>query len=347
MIDKQKGGESSDDDSGGKPRALLRPNDPDWDDYWAHKVAEKAKSKVLGYFGIATVILTIIGMKGLDEVRKNVEEKFEKEIMRKEKSASAKMDKLLADFERHVETNKSEVNKRRDDFLLVANLNMDYKKSDLKEVIDLSAAIGPIRDQGQEGATVGFSVAYSLQAAIKSKYGKVEQLSPRGIYVLARKYDEYEGDNYEGTSVTGGLKALKAVGAYTEAQWPYKKDDPSLSIPPNIKPVYRLSKFKQLSKDVQAIVQALQNGEVPIATITVTDDFGTVSSDGRVVIRSTLEHGGHSVAIVGYDPNKAEFKFANMWGNDWGLKGFGIIRDSDLKKILIDLHVPVEVDSLR
>jgi hypothetical protein len=36
------------------PEVPTRPKAPEWDDYWAHQVAEKAKKIVLAYFGLAT-----------------------------------------------------------------------------------------------------------------------------------------------------------------------------------------------------------------------------------------------------------------------------------------------------
>ena len=55
-----------------------------------------------------------------------------------------------------------------------------------QESIDLTDEIGAIRDTGPEGTTVGFAVAYALQAAVKAKSKKSVVLYPRGIYVFAK-----------------------------------------------------------------------------------------------------------------------------------------------------------------
>lgn len=319
------------------PQPPSQPKDPDWDDYWAHKVAEKAKTRVLAYFGLATLLLALLGIKGLDEVRKSIEEKFEKEIAKKEREASDKVKKMLLDFEKQLEGSKQEVAQRKNEFLKMAVLPPEFRAAAISPNVgaslslDLQAQIGTIRDQGSEGATVGFSVAYALQAEIKKKFNRSAEISARGLYVMAKKYDEFEGENYEGTSVTGALKAARTAGAYLESQWPYHGSAPN----PAVKAPYRITGHKDLGTNLEAIVQALKSGKIPIATLTITSDFDNPSEDGRVIVRTPLkELGGHSMAIVGFDQEKAEFKLANMWGTKWGARGFAVLRDTDLKKIL-------------
>lgn len=313
-----------------------RPKDPDWDDYWAHKVAEKAKSRILAYFGAVTVLLALVGLKGLDEVRKGIEQKFEQEIARKEKEASGKVERMLADFEKEMEGNRKEVAQRRDEYIKMTMVAPEFRSSSgpaagAALLIDLRESIGEIRSQGSDSTTIGFSVAYALQAAIMNKFNRKVTISARGLYVGARKHDEWPGESYEGSSVSGGLKGAKTVGAFTEAQWPYGGPAPAATV----KPAYKVEKFTKLDAKLEALVNAMQGKQVPIVQVNVTDDFDQVGADGRVVIRTPLRTaGGHSMAVVGFDQAKAEFRLANMWGKDWGDKGTVIIRDSDLKRIL-------------
>lgn len=313
-----------------------RPKDPDWDDYWAHKVAEKAKSRILAYFGAVAVVLTLVGLKGLDEVRKGIEAKFEDQIARKEKEASDKVTRMLADFEKEMEGNRKEVAQRRDEYMKMTLVAPEYRPASVpaasaSTLIDLRESIGDIRNQGSEGTTIGFSVAYALQAAIKSKFNRKVTISARGLFVVARKYDEWPGEDYEGSSVNGGLKGAQAVGAYLESQWPYAGPAPAATV----KPAYKVTKFRKLDTRLEALVAAMQARQVPMVQINVTDDFDQVGADGRVVIRTPLRTtGGHSMAVVGFDQAKAEFRLANMWGKEWGDKGTVVMRDSDLKRIL-------------
>jgi len=321
-----------------EPSPPKRPKDPDWDDYWAHKVAEKAKTKVLAYFGIATVLLTFIGIKGIDEVKKTVQQKLEVEVAKKQKEASENIQKMLKDFEVQLEANKVEVTQRKEAFYREFVLPPQYRGASKEAngaVLDLSSQIGAIRDQGAEGTTVGFSVAYVMQAEIKAKLGKAVTISARGIYVLAKRYDEWPGEDYEGTSVTGALKALKEVGGYLESRWPYNHK----TAPDKITD-FKISGFSSIANGTQGIINELKRGKVVIAQITIADEFDKVLKDGRVVIKAHRQVlGGHSVVIVGFDPTRSEFRFANMWGTSWGDKGFGIIRDSDLTKILEGAYI--------
>lgn len=204
------------------------------------------------------------------------------------------------------------------------------------ENIDLSSEIGEIRDTGPEGTTVGFAIAYALQAAVKANTKQGVTLSPRGIYVLAKKYDEWPGEDYEGTSAIGGLKAVREVGAYLEADWPYDyKSKPKAGR----KPSYRISAYSEL-KGIEEILNALRENKSVIATIQVTDDFDKTDEHGKVTIKLPLRTmGAKAISIVGYNAETAEFKFANDWGTTWGVKGFGLIKDTDLARILQAAYV--------
>lgn len=199
------------------------------------------------------------------------------------------------------------------------------------ETIDLSDEIGSIGDTGPEGTTVGFSVAYAMQAAIKNATGRTVALSPRSIYVAAKKYDDWPGEDYEGTSVLGALKAVKEVGAYLESDWPYSNKTKPES---GTNPAYRISSYTEV-RGVEQILSAMQEGKCVISAVTVTEDFDKAGPDGRVTIRLPLRQlGAKSICLVGYEGERGEFKFANDWGPNWGLRGFGVIRDTDLLRIL-------------
>lgn len=202
------------------------------------------------------------------------------------------------------------------------------------ENIDLAPLIGDIRDSGVEGATVGFSLAYAMQAEIQRKLDTKTVLSAQGIYELAKKYDEWPGESYEGTSLEGGLKAVKEVGAFLESDWPYAKK----SKPAAAKPAYKISGYHQLH-GVEQLIGALREGHVIATTITATQDLGSPGADGTVTIKLPMESTGlTTVALVGYDSRTASFKFANHWGTSWANAGFGIIRDTDLTRILVSAY---------
>jgi len=319
------------------PTIPVQPKAPEWDDYWAHQVAEKAKKKVLAYFGLATVLVSLlITLYGINGIQKLLDERFAKVVEGKEKEAVARIESRLKAFEAELTTRQAHVQSRAEEFEKTIALraqaleNLQTKPGKLA-AIDLSAEVGKIRDTGPEGTTVGFSIAYAMQAALKAQTGQQVTLSARGLYELAKQYDEWPGESYEGTSLLGGLKAAKTIGAYLESDWPYSEKKG----PPAAKPSYRVVSFDPV-KGIDGIISALKQRRVVIAQVRVTEDFAEAGKDGKVVIRSRQSGGigSKGVCIVGYDPDSAEFRFANDWGASWGHQGFGLIRDTDLQKLL-------------
>ena len=89
---------------------------------------------------------------------------------------------------------------------------------------------GLVRDQGTEGACTGFGLTcvanYLLwvrHVESKSRTPFVS-VSPRMFYELARRYDEWPGVDYEGSSCRGALKGWNKHGACAEPMWPYVLD---------------------------------------------------------------------------------------------------------------------------
>ena len=82
-----------------------------------------------------------------------------------------------------------------------------------------------ILDQGQEGACTGFGLACVINYARWRKAGHpaaLESVSPRMLYNFARRYDEYAGEDYDGSSCRGALKGWFHHGVCLEEDWPYE-----------------------------------------------------------------------------------------------------------------------------
>jgi hypothetical protein len=75
-----------------------------------------------------------------------------------------------------------------------------------------------VLDQGTEGACTGFALAavinYHLlkNKRIRSADIEKECVSPRMLYEMARRYDEWPGEDYEGSSARGSVKGWNAHG---------------------------------------------------------------------------------------------------------------------------------------
>ena len=82
--------------------------------------------------------------------------------------------------------------------------------------LDEYCQLGLVLDQGQEGACTGFGLA-ALINYLQFRHYKEEQhgerqattpqrVSPRMLYHLARRYDEWPGEDYSGSSCRGAMK---------------------------------------------------------------------------------------------------------------------------------------------
>ncbi len=92
---------------------------------------------------------------------------------------------------------------------------------------------GMILDQGREGACTGFGLAAVINYLIWRdtltidqdeivcpETGLAKKISPRMLYNMARIYDEWEGEDYEGSSCRGAMKGWHRHGVCSETAWP-------------------------------------------------------------------------------------------------------------------------------
>jgi hypothetical protein len=236
---------------------------------------------------------------------------------------------------------------------------------------------GLVRDQGNEGACTGFGLTcvanylrWVRHVETKSKEPFVS-VSPRMLYELARRYDEWPGVDYEGSSCRGALKGWNKHGVCSESMWPYvlgRDEKPVFLAPkPNwerdaaTRPLgvyYRVDKGSVV--DLQA---ALNDIGAVFVSANVHDGWdrllGTrkgrlpTSHDSLPIIglaKDPKSWGGHAFALVGY--NAVGFVVQNSWGELWGARGFGVLPYEDWVEHSTDawvcaLGVPVEVSDER
>ncbi len=87
-----------------------------------------------------------------------------------------------------------------------------------------------ILDQSEDGACTGFGLATVINflrwkdAFMMGKiFNKKNLVSPRMLYQLAKFYDEWEGEDYDGSSCRGALKGWHRHGVCLETLWPFNK----------------------------------------------------------------------------------------------------------------------------
>lgn len=83
-------------------------------------------------------------------------------------------------------------------------------------------------DQGQTSACTGFSRTYDISGqpvAVKIRGALPKEPFAHSLYRLAQYLDEWPGQNYEGSSVLGALKAAQQLGFIGEYRWAFDMDD--------------------------------------------------------------------------------------------------------------------------
>ena len=83
-----------------------------------------------------------------------------------------------------------------------------------------------VLDQGEDGACTGFGLAALINyvrfaQSVEAGTDAPERVSTRMLYHLARKYDEWPGEDYEGSSCRGAMKGWFHHGVCSESLWPY------------------------------------------------------------------------------------------------------------------------------
>src|SRR2546430_1533118 len=79
----------------------------------------------------------------------------------------------------------------------------------------------PILDQGKEGTCTGFGLAAVANYLLRTRSDRLDttQVSPWMLYIMARRYDEYAGEDYSGSSARGAMKGWFNHGACSVELW--------------------------------------------------------------------------------------------------------------------------------
>lgn len=158
--------------------------------------------------------------------------------------------------------------------------------------------------QGDQGATpqcVGYSWAHWLNASPFRQFVK-----PDGLYRLCQYVDEWEGNDYDGTSVRAGAKVLQSLGFISEYRW---------------------------TTDIQTLANAiLTRGPVVVGTWWYSAMYQP-DKDGWLTVSGSRE-GGHAYLVTGVNTRQHKFKIKNSWGEGWGRNGTAYVMFSDMQRLL-------------
>jgi|KBSMisStaDraftv2_1062788.scaffolds.fasta_scaffold17731_4 hypothetical protein len=190
----------------------------------------------------------------------------------------------------------------------------------------------PILNQGREGACTGFGLATVANYLLRRRKVVPDTtcVSPRMFYEMAKRYDDWPGEDYDGSSARGAMKGWNKHGVCAEHFWEYDHaKQKSAAFAERWTDAVRRpmgAYFRVNHTDLVAMHSAIAEVGVLYATSTVHAGWDRVGKDG-VIPQSQSITGGHAFAIVAYDEHG--FWIQNSWGDKWGLEGFGRISYDD------------------
>lgn len=214
-------------------------------------------------------------------------------------------------------------------------------------------SVPDILDQGQEGACTGFALAAVINYLLAARNRHERRVSPRMLYHMARRYDEWPGEDYSGSSARGAMKGWVAHGVCTQESWPVKAHDGPGDLSPALAQQALETPggayYRVMHRQIRDMHAALQETGILYATLMVhagwsdpTPNADKTLCDGElsyvengnvrkrsmpVILRKGRADGGHAVAIVGY--TRQGFIIQNSWGRTWGAEGFALLPYED------------------
>jgi len=157
-------------------------------------------------------------------------------------------------------------------------------------------------DQGKTSECVG----YSWYAMLRALPLLQREPLPETIYHDAQRLDEWEGEDYDGTSVRAGAKALQVAGKIRTYAWAF---------------------------ELEAALNWLAiKGPVVLGTDWLQDMF-TPGADGIVRVSGSVA-GGHAYLALGYDDKAKLLICQNSWSTAWGKSGRFFIRYADADRLI-------------
>ena len=208
----------------------------------------------------------------------------------------------------------------------------------LKPALQTKVSI-PILDQGAAQSCTGFSLAHVvdiLRARVPGS-GKHQGVSPRMLYEMAKRNDEWAGTAYDGSSLRGAIKGFFANGvcrAVTAPDISGKEWALTYAMAKEAREI-RLGAYFRLQPDISDYHAALNEIGVIYASAQIHSNWtnpkkGKIEPGGKPL-------GGHAFAIVGYDDKG--FLVLNSWGGKWGSRGIAHWTYADWAETVMDAWV--------
>jgi C1A family cysteine protease len=208
------------------------------------------------------------------------------------------------------------------------------------DLVDLTASVPPIRDQGQEGSCSGFQtrnvrmLAHTMAAGSQPSW----DLSPAFAYWQARALDS-EQTKDSGETIGNELAGVEAYGLCEESFMPYVAGQ--YATPPSSEALANALTHKANLQAVPVdyssfanVHQVLADGHPIIGGFSVPPSFEAVGSDGALPDPTgEPDLGGHAFSICAIKLSDGWMRDPNSWGTGWGQNGFGYMPATYLGRV--------------
>ena len=201
---------------------------------------------------------------------------------------------------------------------------------DVPSVMPLArfTALGvPVLDQGEAGACTAYGLATVAHALLRRRRPEpvTQRVSTRMLYDMARRYDEWEGEDYEGASCRGAMKGWHRHGVCAEDCWPGtpgRLEEILTEERARAAQEHPLGAYYRVNhRDLVAMHAAFAEVGVLYASAAVHEGWLAPPASGVIDWAEQPVSGYHAFAIVGYD--RDGFWLQNSWGTRWGKRGYG------------------------
>jgi len=200
-----------------------------------------------------------------------------------------------------------------------------------------------IRDQGTAGACTGFGLAAvidrHLAKAGHTIDGEPVTVSPRMLYEMARRYDEWRDEDCAGSSCRGAIKGWYNMGVCRDALYPWD---------PKLEPGWTLDAardarnttigaYYRLGQRISDYHAALNEVGAIFCSADVHKGWAKPAPENHHIVYDRRSLGGHAFAIVGYDQDGLWIQ--NSWSRGWGKNGTALWTYEDWQLNVTDAWV--------
>ena len=195
-----------------------------------------------------------------------------------------------------------------------------------------------ILDQQQEGACTGFGLAANINLLNQDR-GDKTRVSPRMLYEMAKRHDEWPGEDYAGSSCRGAIKGWYNMGVCSDGKWKYTANNPGGLTVARAKDARKntIGAYYRIQPRISDFHAALNEAGAIYCSAKTHRGWQRPHETTYIIPFDKEPQGGHAFAIVGY--NSKGFWVQNSWGQHWGKSGLALWLYEDWHLNLMDAWV--------